>query len=103
MFWGWGSTARQKKISETQIVYNRYKYFHMMFINRVTWGYIYILSTLNQDGWSQKEITKEEAVRLMSGDELMPNWWARYSLYGLLATIFLVVVWSLVASIFSPR
>lgn len=99
MFWGWGSTARQKKISDTQVVYNRYRYFHLVFINRVTWGYTYLLSTLNQDGWSQKEISKEEAMRLTGGDELMPNWWARYSIYLSLAAIPLLIV----ISIFSSR
>ncbi len=99
MFWGWGSTARQKKLSDTQVVYNRYKYFHLMFINRVTWGYTYILSTLNADGWSQKEMSRDEALKLTGGDELMPNWWARYSLYLALAAVFLIIV----IAIFSQR
>ncbi len=98
MFWGWGSSARQKKISETQVVYNRYRYFHLMFVSRVTWGYTYILSTLGADGWSHKEIPKDEALRLTGGDELMPNWWARYSLYAGLICIAIVVVSAILTS-----
>ena len=64
MFWGSGSAVRQKKISETQVVYNRYRYAHFMFISRTTWGYHYILATLGKDGWHHKDITKEEALQL---------------------------------------
>ncbi len=98
MFWGWGTAARQKKISDTQVVYNRYKYFHLIFINRLTWGYTYVLSTLNTDGWSQKEISKDEALKLTDGDELLPNWWARYSLYLAMVAILLLIVTSMFSS-----
>lgn len=98
MFWGWGSSTRQKKISETQVVYNRYKYFHMMFVSRVTWDYTYILSTLGKDGWAHQEIAKEEALRLTGGDELLPNLWARYSLYSLLVGVALIVIISITTS-----
>ncbi len=90
MFWGSGSAVRQKKISETQIVYNRYRYAHFMFISRTTWGYHYILATLGKDGWHHKDITKEEALQLTVGDPLMPNIWARYSLYVALGTLLIL-------------
>ena len=90
MFWGSGTAVRQKKISETQIVYNRYRYAHFMFIGRTTWGYTYVLSTLNDQGWNHKDITKDEATRLTLGDELLPNLWARYSIYLVLGTLLVL-------------
>lgn len=90
MFWGTGSAVRQKKISETQVVYNRYRYVHFMFISRMTWGYHYILATLKDDGWQHKDITKEKALQLTVGDPLMPNIWARYSLYVALGALLIL-------------
>ncbi len=90
MFWGTGSNVRQKKISETQVVYNRYRYAHFMFVSRAAWGYHYILSTLKDDGWQHKDITKEEALQLTLGDALLPNLWARYSLYVALGGLLLL-------------
>lgn len=52
-----GTKTKQKKLSDTQAVYNRYKYFHLMFISRAAWGFTYVLSTLEADGWAYKEIS----------------------------------------------
>lgn len=95
MFWGWGTATRQKKLSDTQVVYNKYRYFQFIFMFRTTWNYNYILSTLTTDGWAHKDITKEEAVKLTGGDELMPNLWARYSLYLAILGIGLAILTSI--------
>lgn len=46
-----------------------------------------------------KKLVKEEALRLTGGDELMPNFWVRYSIYLAIAGITLAIM----ISIFSPR
>lgn len=96
MFWGWGSKTRQKKVSDKHVVMNRYRYFHFMFLFNVTWGYKYILATQGADGWSYKDIPKEEATRLTGGDELMPNWWMRFSLYFALVSLAISITLGLI-------
>lgn len=97
---GSGTKNKQKQISETQVVMNSFRFAHVMFVSWVTWGYQYRLMTLHEDGWHAKVITKQEAVSLTGGNELMPNLWMRYSLLAVLGSSLATTVAVLLVRLF---
>lgn len=90
--YGYGTKSRQKKVSDNEVVVNNFRYVTIMFISWVTWAYQYQLSTLHEDGWHSKVITKQEALAKTGGDELMPNLWMRYSLLAVLVSSAITIV-----------
>jgi len=80
MFFGSGRKNKTQNLPDGRAIMLNYGYFHLMFIFTVTFKYKYILCTKSSDGWAYKDVTKEEATQLLSGQELKPHWWWRYSL-----------------------
>jgi hypothetical protein len=98
MFFGWGKKNISKALPNKQVVILNYRYFNLMFIFSLAFGYKYSIATPSDKGWHYKDITAEEAQRLMAGEVLQPNWWIRYSLFIALAGIALTIVTGVLTS-----
>lgn len=92
LFWGWGRRSRRLELSQAQALALTYRYFHLFFIFTVTFGGSYSLLTLTEHGWAASRIGKEQAEEVLAGRSLQPNPWQRFSLYGFVAVIALLVV-----------
>lgn len=91
-FFGWGKRNITKAISEKEALVLNYSYFDIFFVFSVAFSYKYVLATLSEQGWHHKPITKEEVDALLKGEKFQPNWWWRYSLFGLLGVVALFVI-----------
>ncbi|MEI2731580.1 MAG: hypothetical protein V9G08_06180 [Dermatophilaceae bacterium] len=80
-----------------------YRYFHLMFAFTMTHGYTYLLATLTDQGWATRPISTPEAQQILGAQPLAPSTWKRFSLFGLLGVIALLVAFSVLTSALRRR
>jgi len=98
LFFGWGSKVKEFVLGPSHRIVVVGKYAHLMFLLTVVFGQKYILATATEQGWMQREITKEEATNLNQGFTPNLHWYWRFSLLG---WIGLGVVFGLVSILLS--
>lgn len=91
-FWGFGRRSITKQIGEGNAVRRIYRYFHLFFVFRASWGGQYVLLTNTEAGWAQRAITNQEAEQLLGGHKLEPDLWNRFSLYAAVAVVVVILL-----------
>lgn len=92
VFWGWGRKSINTKVSPEQAVVLAYRYFHLMFVFSVAFGYSYAVASWTPQGWATRPVTEQEARHLLGGEQLRPHPWWRFSLPAAIVAIALVGV-----------
>ena len=103
LFWGWGRASVNRQVSPQHAVILTYRYFHLMFAFTMTYGYTYLLATLTDQGWATRPISTPEAQQILGAQPLAPSTWKRFSLFGLLGVIALLVAFSVLTSALRRR
>ena len=89
-FFGWGKRSKERRVSDKKSVILVYSYFDVFFVFSLAFSYHYQVATLRKEGWHVKDIPKEEATKLLGGEEFIPHWWWRFGLLIFIACAFIL-------------
>ena len=93
LFFGTRGALVQRQIAANQIVLMTYRYFHIWWVLRASYGTKYQLATATDGlGWSHRPLTEQEALQLLGGQPLEIPAWTKWSLLGALVLLLAFIV-----------
>ncbi|HEY0187859.1 MAG TPA: hypothetical protein VGC67_10255 [Cellulomonas sp.] len=83
-----------RQVSETEALVLSYGYVHLFWLFQFAYGRRYAVSTLTEQGWATRPMSREEAAASGADKIVTVPWWLRW---GLLVGLGCLVLASLIA------